>query len=88
MTISAEVGVVKPDSRIYRKALETLNVAPAESVFLDDFPDNVAGARAVGMQAIHFKQVDQALAELNQVLAVHRQPSNRVGMVEDEFNHE
>jgi putative hydrolase of the HAD superfamily len=72
MTISAEVGVMKPDARIYRKALETLDVAPAESVFLDDFPDNVAGARAVGMQAIHFKQVDQALAELKKVLADHR----------------
>ena len=72
MTISAEVGVVKPDARIYRKALDTLAVAPAESVFLDDFPDNVAGARALGMQAIHFKQVDQALAELKKVLADHR----------------
>jgi putative hydrolase of the HAD superfamily len=72
MTISAEVGVMKPDARIYRNALETLDVAPAESVFLDDFPDNVAGARAVGMQAILFNQVDQALAELNRVLAGHR----------------
>ena len=72
MTISAEVGVVKPDARIYRKALETLDVAPAESVFLDDFPENVAGAHAVGMHAIHFKQVDQALAELKRVLADHR----------------
>ena len=72
MTISAEVGVMKPDARIYRIALEKLGVAPAESVFLDDFPENVAGARAVGMQAIHFKQVDQALDELKQILADHR----------------
>jgi putative hydrolase of the HAD superfamily len=72
MTISAEVGVAKPDARIYRKALETLDVAPAGSVFLDDFPENVAGARAVGMQAIRFRQVDQALAELKRVLANHR----------------
>jgi putative hydrolase of the HAD superfamily len=69
MTISAEVGVMKPDVRIYRIALETLGVAPAESVFLDDFQDNVAGARAVGMQAIQFTRLEQALAELKQILA-------------------
>lgn len=44
----------------------------AKSVFMDDFPDNVEGARTVGMQAIYFKQVDQALAELEMILADHR----------------
>ena len=69
MIISAEVGVAKPDARIFLIALEKLGVAPEESVFLDDSPDNVAGARAVGMQAIHFVRPEQALNELNQVLA-------------------
>jgi putative hydrolase of the HAD superfamily len=72
MIISAEARVAKPDSRIYRIALEALGVAPAESVFLDDFPDNVAGAQAVGMQAIRFIRPGQALAELKQILAEHR----------------
>ena len=71
MTISAEARVAKPDPRIYRIALEELGVAPAESIFLDDFPENVAGARAVGMQAIRFSRPDQALAELNQILTDH-----------------
>jgi len=74
MTISAEVGVAKPDACIFRKALETLDVAPAESVFLDDFADNVDGARAVGMHAILFKQVDRALEELNQIWPVTANP--------------
>jgi putative hydrolase of the HAD superfamily len=69
MIISADVGVAKPDARIFRIALEKLGVTPEESVFLDDSPDNVAGARAVGMQAIHFVRPEQALNELNQVLA-------------------
>jgi epoxide hydrolase-like predicted phosphatase len=72
MIISAEVQVAKPDERIYQAALEKLGVAPAESVFLDDFPANLAGARAVGMQAIHFIQPAQALDELNQILTDHR----------------
>jgi epoxide hydrolase-like predicted phosphatase len=72
MIISAEVGVMKPDARIFQVALEKLGVAPSESVLLDDFPENVAGARAVGMQAIHFIQPEQALKELQHLLANHR----------------
>ena len=69
MIISAEVGVMKPDPRIYQVALEQLDMAPAEAVFLDDFIWNVEGARAAGMQAIHFTQPEQALDELKQLLA-------------------
>jgi len=71
MIISAEAGVMKPDARIYQIAFEKLDVAPAESVFLDDFLENVEGARIVGMQAIHFNRPEQALKELKQLLANH-----------------
>jgi epoxide hydrolase-like predicted phosphatase len=69
MTISAEAGVAKPDPRIFQVALDKFGVAPSESVFLDDFPDNVQSARALGMHAIHFTHPEQALKELRQVLA-------------------
>ena len=72
MIISAEVGVTKPDARIYQVALEQLDMAPAETVLLDDFIQNVEGARAVGMQAIHFTQPEQALDELKQIMANQR----------------
>jgi epoxide hydrolase-like predicted phosphatase len=68
VVISAEVGVAKPDPKIYHIILERLGVAPAEAVFIDDFSENVAGARAVGMHAIHFKNRDQLRADLDQVL--------------------
>jgi epoxide hydrolase-like predicted phosphatase len=71
MIISAEVGVAKPDARIFQIALEKLGVAAGEAVFLDDFLENVQGARAVGMQAIHFTRPEQALKELKQLLANH-----------------
>jgi epoxide hydrolase-like predicted phosphatase len=71
MTISAEVGVMKPDARIYQIALEALGVTASESVFLDDFQENVEGARAVGMHSIHFIQPEQALKELKHLLANH-----------------
>ncbi len=45
---------------------------PVESVFLDDFLENVTGARALGMQAIHFTQPEQALVRnWKQLLANH-----------------
>jgi epoxide hydrolase-like predicted phosphatase len=66
--ISAEVGVAKPDPRIYQIALERLAVAPQQAVFVDDFPANIAGARAVGTHAIHFKNSLQARKELDRLL--------------------
>jgi putative hydrolase of the HAD superfamily len=70
MVISAEVGVMKPDPQIYQLALEKLNVTPAESVFIDDFTQNVEGARAVGMNVIQFAAHDQAMDELEKMLAL------------------
>jgi epoxide hydrolase-like predicted phosphatase len=68
MVISAEAGVMKPDARIYQLALEKMGAAAAESVFVDDFPENVEGARAVGMQAMLFKEPEKAKEELQQLL--------------------
>lgn len=68
MVISAEVGLIKPDHRIYRLALEELGAKPEESVFIDDMLVNVEAARAVGMAGIHFTQPESALEELKQLL--------------------
>jgi putative hydrolase of the HAD superfamily len=66
--ISAEIGLVKPDPRIYQRLLADLQVAPAEAVFVDDFQHNVEGAREVGLQGIQFKNRQQALQELQELL--------------------
>jgi epoxide hydrolase-like predicted phosphatase len=68
LIVSAEVGLAKPDPRIYQLALERLGVQPAEAVFVDDFEDNVAGARWVGMQAVHFTSTPQAIAAVRALL--------------------
>ena len=68
MVISAEVGVVKPDARIYHVALEQLGVSPNEAVFVDDFIENVKGAQAVGMSAIHFKDSSATITQLKKLL--------------------
>ncbi|MDO8755292.1 MAG: HAD family phosphatase [Anaerolineales bacterium] len=68
MTISAELGVVKPNEKVYQLALDQLDVRADESVFIDDFIENVEGARAVGMSAIHFKGVEGMMKELKKML--------------------
>ena len=46
-------GVRKPDAAIFELAMQRMgNVAPEQSLFLDDHPGNVAAAEALGMQAI------------------------------------
>jgi epoxide hydrolase-like predicted phosphatase len=66
--ISSEIGVAKPDERAFRFALERLGVAPQEAVFVDDFNENVAAARRVGMQGVLFQSTGQVMAELDRLL--------------------
>jgi putative hydrolase of the HAD superfamily len=68
MTISSETGIMKPDPRIFKMALKRLDVHPQESIFIDDFPHNVGGARNINMHAIHFQTRDQTLSELEYLL--------------------
>lgn len=68
LIISAEVGARKPDAAIYRIALDKVGSQPEEAVFLDDFIENVEGARNVGMHTVWFKNPQQALADLRKIL--------------------
>jgi putative hydrolase of the HAD superfamily len=49
---SCHAGVRKPDPRIYRLALDAVDVDAEAAVFLDDHPANVAAAEALGMRGI------------------------------------
>ncbi len=71
--ISAEVGLMKPDPRIYQLAVTRLGVTPAEAVFIDDFPLNVRAAQESGLHAIRFRSAAQARAELEQLLVNHQE---------------
>ena len=65
---SHEVGFSKPDPRIYALACTRLDVAPEETVFLDDSDVCVAGARDVGIHAIRYRDNAQAIAEIEKLL--------------------
>jgi putative hydrolase of the HAD superfamily len=61
---SCDVNLVKPEEAIYRKLLSMLGVEPSELVFFDDKAENIAGAKALGMEAILWKNVEDARREL------------------------
>lgn len=68
--ISSEVGLMKPDPRVYRLALVSLEVRPEEALFVDDFIENVRGAEAVGLQALHFTDPEVAQRQLVKLTGV------------------
>ncbi|HEY1331436.1 MAG TPA: HAD family hydrolase [Actinomycetota bacterium] len=54
---SSELGVRKPDARIFEEALRRLDAEPATTVFVGDrLMDDVGGARRVGMRAVQTRQ--------------------------------
>ena len=69
LIVSAEVGVVKPDVRIYQLAAERLGVETSECLFIDDQERYCQPAREEGMQAIKYSSVSQLKDELQAILA-------------------
>jgi putative hydrolase of the HAD superfamily len=65
---SSEVGMRKPEARIYRHTAAALGVEPSGCVFLDDLAINVAGAVEVGMTGIVVDDTGRAAAELGALL--------------------
>jgi putative hydrolase of the HAD superfamily len=65
---SHEVGVAKPERRIFELTCERLGVQPQEMIFLDDVEQHVAAARSLGIQAILFQETAQAIADIHACL--------------------
>jgi epoxide hydrolase-like predicted phosphatase len=67
VVISAEVGMRKPEPRIFRHAADLLGLRPAECIFIDDIAANVAAAEQLGFTGILHSGPDgtsERLAEL------------------------
>jgi len=58
VVLSHEIGVRKPKAGFYEHCRHLAGCAPAELVFIDDFPANVAGARACGWKGIVYTGFD------------------------------
>jgi epoxide hydrolase-like predicted phosphatase len=65
---SAFVGCRKPEPRIYELTLERLGLPAEACLFVDDLATNCDGAEAVGMRPVHFRDNEQAVAEIRAAL--------------------
>jgi FMN phosphatase YigB (HAD superfamily) len=61
---SAELGLTKADARAYAAVEARLAVNPGAILLIDDTPGNVALARDIGWDAIHFRANGQLVGEL------------------------
>lgn len=53
--LSGEIGITKPDRRIFDELVRRYELDAATTLFIDDNPPNVDGAIAAGLQAIRFE---------------------------------
>lgn len=60
--VSGEEFMLKPHPEIYETILTRYNIDRTKAVFIDDNIKNIAGSKAVGLEAIHF-QSPESLAE-------------------------
>lgn len=57
--VSCEEGICKPEPEIYRLLLERYNLDPAETLFIDDRPENVEAAEREGIVGFHYNRRDE-----------------------------
>ncbi len=62
---SGSIGVSKPDEFAYLQCLQRLGFAPYSTLFVDDKPGNVEGARLAGLDAFVFENEQQFISELS-----------------------
>jgi putative hydrolase of the HAD superfamily len=70
IVISGEVGMRKPEPAIFHHALELLDVAPGETVFVDDLRVNILAAAELGLVGVHHTSYDETAAELEALFGV------------------
>ncbi|MGW1682410.1 HAD family hydrolase [Saccharopolyspora sp. NPDC002376] len=51
LVFSGDLKLAKPDARIYRSLLETIDAQPEDCLFFDDRQENIEGAREAGLSA-------------------------------------
>ncbi len=68
---SYELGMIKPDLKIFLYVLEHINYKPSECIFIDDNRKNVKVAEQIGMVGIQFRNETKILEEIKEVLSIN-----------------
>ena len=76
VVVSGEVGIIKPDPRMYELLLERFAIDPQRAVYIDDVAANVGAARPFGIHAIHFTTPAELRAELVELGLLPQQPAS------------
>ncbi|HWY48297.1 MAG TPA: HAD family phosphatase [Bryobacteraceae bacterium] len=63
-TFSCELGISKPAPEIYEHCLSSLGIDADDALFIDDRPENVHGAEALGMHGLVFTSAGELVAQL------------------------
>jgi len=64
---SSDVGIMKPDPRIFAALLNLLGIEPGEALLVDDAAKHIASAASVGLAVHHFRSAQGLAAELRRL---------------------
>jgi len=64
---SYEIGELKPAPAFFKACVDLVGAAPGSCIFIDDALPNVEGARASGLQAVHYRDTPSLIAELRRL---------------------
>jgi epoxide hydrolase-like predicted phosphatase len=76
VVISGEVGVRKPEARVFVLAARRLGLRPEDCVFVDDTESNVEAAEAVGMRGLVHRDASSTILELGRIFRLLDDPSS------------
>jgi putative hydrolase of the HAD superfamily len=64
LIMSHEVGAMKPAPLFYERCFESVKVEPGHCVFIDDMAENIEGAKATGLNALHYRDTETLKTDL------------------------
>lgn len=70
--LSGEIGITKPDARIFAELCARFGLDPGATLFIDDNVANVEGARAAGLQAVLFETATTLRGDLSGLGVIDR----------------
>ncbi len=66
VTVSGDIGLIKPDIAIYETHARSFGLNPGATIFIDDSAPNVEGAKKAGWDAVLFTGAEQLRADLSE----------------------
>lgn len=68
IVVSAELGIMKPDLKIFYYLLDKNKLDPAATVFIDDYKPNIEAAKSVSINTIQFFDTESCKVDLKKML--------------------